>query len=165
MKELVIQMQELTEDILPRLASFTDNPILLVEENFTIGEMGTLFRKESSSKMWIETGMHSASYYGFLESCRMKGIDVVCTRNLDQTIWYMAAMNGYLAHNHYPKHRKLYKPYQQALGMLCCVTGIGEKRAEKILEHNSISELSNADTAEGLTDKQLKKLQAVLRWR
>lgn len=165
MKELVIQMDDLAEDILPRLVSFTDNPILLVEEDFVIGEMGRLFRKDNSSKMWTETGMHSASYYGFLESCRMKGIDVACTRNLDQSIWYMIAMDGYLAHKHYPKHRKLYKPYQQAMGMLCCIPGIGEKRAEKILEQNSISDLVQADEANGLTPLQLKKIQTALNWR
>lgn len=165
MKELVNQMDDLAHDILPRLSSFTDNPVLLVEEDFTIGEMGNLFRKDSSAKLWIETGVHSSSYYGFLESCRMKGIDVVCTRNLDQSVWYMAAMHGYLGHNHYPKHQKLYKPYQQALGMLCCVPGIGLKKAEKILGRNSIEDLVNADKADGLTEKQLKKVQMVLRWK
>lgn len=164
MKELVIQMDDLSTDILPRLASFTDNPVLLVEEDFVIGEMGSLFRKDSTSNMWVETGMRAASYYGFLESCRMKGIDVVCTRSLDQSIWYMASMHKYLSHNQYPKHRKFYKPYEQAVGMLCCVPGIGEKRAVKILEHNSIADLLQPGVAEGLTEKQLKKIQDVLRW-
>lgn len=165
MKELASQMNDLQEDTLPRLIAFTENPILLVEEDFTIGEMGNLFRKDSTAKLWIETGLHSSSYYGFLESCRSRGVDVVCTRNLDQSIWYMAAMHGYLGHHHYPKHRKLYKPYQQAMGMLCCVPGIGEKRAEKVLESNSVEDICSAEKIDGLTEKQLKKIQMVLRWK
>ena len=102
MAELVVQMEELQHDILPRLCTFTDNPVLLVEESHTIGDRGYLFRKDNTKKVWIETGMHCSSYYGFLETVRNTGIDVVCTRNLDQSLWYMASLHGYLASNHFP---------------------------------------------------------------
>ena len=163
MKELVIQMEELRYDILPRLISYTDNPILMVEEDFQIGDAGYLFRKEGS--MYKETELHSRSYYGFLETVRMMGVDVVCTRSLDQSIWYMIAMDGYLSKKHYPKHLKTFKPQQQAMGMICCVPGVGIKRAEKALDGRSVRDLLIASEVNGLTAKQLLKIKKVLTWK
>jgi len=165
MAELVVQMEELQHDILPRLCTFTDNPILLVEESHTIGDRGYLFRKDNTKKVWIETGMHCSSYYGFLGTVRNTGIDVVCTRNLDQSLWYMVSMHGYLASNHYPRHAKSFKPEQQAMGILCCIPGIGEKRAEKVLATHSIADLLTCGQVDGLTGKQLQKVQKVLRYK
>jgi ERCC4-type nuclease len=161
-KELILQMDELRHDILPRLISFTDNPVILVEESHELGEMGYLFRRHGN--VWLETGMHSSSYYGFLETARMMGVEVVTTRNLDHSIWYMAAMDGYLSREHYPKHKKLYGPYQQSVGMLCCIPGVGLKRAEKALENKSLKEILMSGEAEGLTKKQVEKLQKVAGW-
>lgn len=165
MKELAGQMPELRDDILPRLISFTENPVLLVEEDFTIGQMGNLFRRDPTTKLWMETGLHSLAYYGFLESVRMMGVDVVCTRNLEQSIWYMASMDSYLSTTHYPKHQKSYKPYSQALGILCSINGIGKKRAEQFLQHHSVSDALTMSKCEGLTAKQLEKLKNILRWK
>lgn len=166
MKELVTQMEDLRYDILPRLISYTDNPVLLVEEDFQVGDAGYLFRKEGS--MYIETQMHSSSYYGFLETVRMMGVDVVAVRattDLMPTIWYLAAMDGYLSKFHYPRHIKTFKPNQQAVGMLCCVNGIGMKRAQKALDGNSIKDVIGMQKVNGLTDTQLKKVKKVLTWR
>jgi len=163
MKEVVTQMQELREDILPRLLTFTDNPVLLVEESHVTGDAGYLFRKENG--MYRETQMHCTAYYSFLESVRMMGIEVVCTRNMDQSIWYLIAMDRYLSQQHYPKPMKSYKPRQQQIGMLCCVPGIGQKRAEAALEGRSVSELVSAKEVDGITKKQLEKIQKVLRWK
>lgn len=156
-------MKELRYNILPRLLSYTDNPVLLVEEDFQIGDAGYLFRKEGS--MYHETELHSKSYYGFLETVRMMGIDVVCTRNLDQSIWYMISMDGYLSKQHYPKHLKTFKPNQQALGMLCCVPGIDIKKAEKALNGRSIKDLMMLKDCSDLTLTQLQKIKKVLSWR
>jgi len=156
-------MEELRTDILPRLVTFSDNPILLVEESHRIGERGYLFRKEGN--MLVETQMHSSSYYGFLESTRMMGINVVtvpATPDLSHTIWYMAAMDGYLSREHYPKPLKSYKPHQQAIGALCCVPGIGAKRAATILERYCIADLIRLKEVDGVTPTQLKKIQKVL---
>jgi ERCC4-type nuclease len=165
-KELVQQMEELRTDILPRLITYTDNPILLVEESHKIGEGGNLFRKEGS--MYKETGTTATSYYGFLESIRMMGVDVVTIQaatDMMPTIWYLAAMDGFLSRDHYPKHQKSFKPNQQALGMLCCVPGIGMKRAAKALETNSIKDIATKTKIEGLTTKQHQKIKRVLEWK
>jgi ERCC4-type nuclease len=159
-------MEELIHGIIPRLISYTDNPILLVEESHMIGDDGYLFRKEGS--MYKETQMHSSSYYGFLETCRMMGVNVVCVRatpDLMPTIYYLAAMDGYLAKQHYPKHLKSFKIEQQCLGMLAGIPGIGIKRAEKALIGNSIKDLMMMQKVNGLTEKQLEKVKKVLCWR
>lgn len=162
-KELILQMEDLHYDILPRLCNFTDNPVLLVEESHVIGEMGYLFRKEN--RLWLETGMHSSSYYGFLETVRQMGIDVVCTRDLNQSIWYMAALHGYLGKYHYPRHKKTFRISQQAVGMLACVPGIAEKRAREVLEKHSIREICTMERIDGLTEKQCEKIKRVLEWK
>jgi hypothetical protein len=160
-------MEELRLDILPRLATYTDNPILLVEESHKIGESGSLFRKSDS--MYVETGMTASSYYGFLESVRQMGIDVVtlqATGDLYPTIWYLASMDGYLSREHYPKHIKSFKPHQQALGILCCVPGIGQKRATAALEKNCIRDMVRdlvwKDEIEGLTKTMTAKLKKAM---
>lgn len=155
-------MEELLQNILPRLITFTDNPVLLVEESHIIGEKGYLFRKQD--KYWVETGMHCTSYYAFLETVRNMGIDVVCTRNMDASIWYMISMHKYLGKFHYPKHEKFFKTGQQAVGMLCCIQGIGEKRAQKALASSSIAGMLSRKTVDGLTDIHLAKLKKVLNW-
>lgn len=173
-KELIQQMQELQDDILIRLCNFADsiksNPVLLIEETHKIGQMGYLFRKQNN--VWLETGMHSSSYYGFIESMKNRGIDVVCTRDLDHSIWYMAALHGYLGRFHYPKHAKTHRINQMAVGMLACVPGIAEKRAREALEHQSIKEMCEGkiyvwedEGIKGLTKKQAEKLKRVLEWK
>lgn len=163
MAELSQQMEDLRYDILPRLCTFTDNPILLVEETHMIGEKGYLFRRDG--KVWTETGLHCTAYYGFLETVRNMGVDVVCTRSLEHSIWYMVSMHTYLGKYHYPKHPKMYKVDQMATGMLCCVNGVGEKKAEKVLKKYSLSELPSQHKVDGLTEKQLEKVKKVLRWK
>jgi hypothetical protein len=161
----VSAMEELRIEILPNLRSFCDNPVLLVEESHRFGENGSLFRKEG--KMFVETGLHASSYYGFLESVRMMGVDVVtvpATPDMLPTIWYLASMDGYLSREHYPKHRKHFDVRQQALGALCCVPGIGEKRAVAALENASLAGIANATRVEGLTVTQTEKVQKMLRY-
>lgn len=71
-------------------------------------------------------------------------------------------MDGYLSREHYPKHTKQFKPYQQAIGMLSCVPGIGQKRAMKALEHNSIEDMIGLNEIEGLTKTMTAKLKKAL---
>jgi ERCC4-type nuclease len=159
-------MEELRLDILPHLITYTTNPILLVEESHRIGECGSLFRKEGS--MFKETGTTAASYYGFLESVRKMGVDVVTLKaeaDLMPTIWYLASMDGYLSREHYPRHLKSYNTKQQSIGMLCCIPGIGAKRAAKALETNSIKDIATKSKIEGLTIKQHQKIKRVLEWK
>lgn len=158
-------MEELLHGILPRLVSFTNNPVLLVEESHVIGEMGYLFRRKDNH--WVETEMHCSSYYGFLETVRMMGVDVVCTRNLDASIWYLISMHGYLGKCHYPKHRKMFTNGQRAVGMLCCTPGIGEKKAAQILANHSIQDLHGVDEKDlkVLTSAQLASIKKIVGWR
>ena len=159
-------MEELRTDILPRLITYTDNPVLLVEESHKIGEGGNLFRKEGS--MYRETGTSATSYYGFLESIRMMGVDVVtvqATTDLMPTVWFLISIDKYLSHQHYPKPIKSFKPQQIALGMMCCIPGIGLKRAQKALDGHSVKDLTRMNTIEGLTKKQALKVKSILEWK
>ena len=66
---------------------------------------------------------------------------------------------------HCDKHLKTFKPNRQALGMICCVPGIGIKRAEKALDGRSVRDLLVMKEAEGLTEKQLQKIKKVISWK
>ena len=166
--ELCSQMEELRYDVLPRLINFASelnsNPVLLVEETHTIGDVGYIFRRGKRG-VFVETGLHISSYYGFLQSVRLMGIDVVTTKGLSESIWYLSALDGFLSRQHYPRHNKSYKPHQQALGALCCIPTIGSKRATKALTGCSIAEMLHAKEVEGLTKVQLGKVKRVLRSR
>jgi len=158
-------MEELLLGILPRLISFTNNPILLVEESHVIGEQGYLFRRKDNH--WVETGMHCTSYYGFLETVRMMGVDVVCTRNLDASIWYLISMHGYLGKCHYPRHKKMFTSGQRAVGMLCCAPGVGERAAAQVLANYSIQELLEVDESKlkALKSAQLASIKKITGWK
>lgn len=113
--------------------------------------------------------MLATGYYGFLETIRKTGVDIVTTRDLNHSVWWMIAMHGYLGKEHYPKHRKYFSVKEQAVGMLSAVSGIGEKRATKVLEKYNIVEICTAHnlhrSIEGLSELQSEKLKKVLRYR
>ena len=162
--ELISELDEIMYDIAPRLKNFsgsTGNPCFLIEENFGISRDGYLYNRGDNR----ETQMLATSYYGFLETLRKMGVDVYCTRDLNASVWWMIAMHGYLAKNHYPKHRKYFSLQEQAVGMLTAVPTIGENRALKALEHSSIRGMCGMKQVEGLTMKQSGKLQSVLGWK
>ncbi len=159
--ELISELDEILYDIAPRLVSFNDNPSLLVEENFVIDNEGYLMNRNDSKT----TEMKATSYYGFLETIRKTGVDVYCTSSLNHSIWWMAAMHGYLGKEHYPKHRKYFTEREQAIGMLSCVPRLGEKRAAKALKHSNISGMCRRKFVKGLSEQQNEKLQKVLLWR
>jgi ERCC4-type nuclease len=93
------------------------------------------------------------------------GIDVVTTRDIHQSIWYMIAMHGYLSKEHYPKHKKYFSVQEQAIGMLTAIPTIGEARAKKALQKMSIRAMAGCTHIDGLTEKQSGKLQDVMRYR
>jgi len=148
-------------DTLPRLKNFSENPILLVEEDFGIDQSGYLFNRGDSR----ETSMLATSYFGYLETVRKIGVDVITTRDLNQSIWWMIATHGYLAKEHFPKHRKYYGNKEMAIGMLTAVAGIGEVRAMKVLKETSIKDMIVGNKFGGLTMKQAGKLQGVVGWK
>jgi ERCC4-type nuclease len=143
------------------LASFSDNPCFLIEENFQITKAGYLTDKNTS----FESNMLATSYFGILETLRKMGLGVYTTRDLNQSIWWMIGMHGYLEKNHYPKHRKYFSMEERAVGMLSAVPGISEARAKKMLKNGSIAEAIQNGKVEGLTELQGRKVMEVLKWK
>jgi ERCC4-type nuclease len=156
--ELLSELDEIMHEIVPNLAQFSDNPCLLVEENFDITKDGYLQDHNSGR----HTEMKATAYYNYLETIRKHGVDVYTTRNLNASIYWMIAMHGYLEKQHYPKHRKFFTIEEQAIGMLTCVPGIGEARARKALAGMCIAGMNGG--VPGLTVKQNEKLGKALRW-
>ena len=159
--EMISELDEILYEILPRLKNYNPNPCILLEENYLITKDGYLANRNDHR----ETQMLATSYFGYLETIKKMGIDVVTTRDINQSIWWMIAMHGYLAKEHYPKHRKYFTVPEQAVGMLCTVPTIGEVRAGKALKLSSIRGMCGMKVVEGLTMKQSEKLQNVLRYR
>lgn len=157
----ISKMEDIINNILPRLTSFGDNPSFLVEESFSIDESGYLTDRNSGRS----SQMLATSYFGFLETIRKMGVDVYCTRDLNSSIYWMAAMHGYLEKHHYPKHRKYFSVEEQAVGALCCVPTIGEKRAVKALSGSSIGQMYRKKNVPGLTEKMNERLQKMLQWK
>jgi hypothetical protein len=151
--EIATQMQDIREDVIPALMGLTENPILLVEEEFQIDNHGMMYRKEGN--FMKPASVSARQYYNFLESVRNMGCSVVCTRNLDQSIWWMYATHSYVHEEHYPKPKKRYGVDMQALGALCCFNGIGSSTAKKVLQKHSLKELA------AMTDRELVKIITV----
>lgn len=160
--EMIGELDEIMYDIVPRLKNYageTGNPTILLEENFTIGKNGYLYNANDCR----ESQMLATSYYGYLETIRKMGVEVICTRDLNQSIWWMIATHNYLATQHFPKHRKCFSVQEQAMAMLMAVPGIGEARAGKALAKSSIRGMCVMKDVPGLTEKQSEKLLGVLR--
>lgn len=160
--ELLSELDETLHDTLPRLKNFAGDasPVLLVEENYGIDKSGYLYNRNDSR----ETSMLATGYFGYLETIRKTGVEVVTTRDLNSSLWWMISMHGYLSKDHYPKHMKYHSIEEQAVGMLTAVSGIGEARALKALKHSSIRNMAGC-TVQGLTLKQSERLTEVLRYK
>ena len=159
--ELLSELDETLHETLPRLRNFNENAILLIEENFGIDQNGYLFNRGDSR----ETDMLATGYFGYLETVRKSGVEVIATRDLNQSIWWMVATHGYLGNDHYPKHRKCHSAKEQAVGMLMAVSGIGDARASRALKSQSIREMITKNTYGGLTMKQAEKFNEVVRFK
>jgi ERCC4-type nuclease len=144
--EIPKQMQALTNDILPALKELTNNPVLLIEEDFHIGHNGVFYRRQDG--MLHPTDLNVKAYFNFIHSVKLSGVDVVCTRNLDASIWWMIASGIWVENNHYPKGKKQYLPTMQAVGALCCINGIGQTKAEKLLKDYTLQELFQMNKVE-----------------
>lgn len=158
--EMLSELDEIMHDIAPRLKQFSDNPCFLIEENFEITKDGYLQDRNSGR----HTEMLITSYYGYLETLRKMGLDVYCVRDMNASIWWMVAMHGYLCKNHYPKHQKTFTDEERAIAMLNCIPTVGEHRARKSLQKQSIREMIKSGYAEGFTMKQNEKMNNVVRW-
>lgn len=159
--ELISELDQILYETIPALKNFSDNPILVVEENFGISKDGYLFNRNDNRP----TEFKATSYYGYLETVRKAGVEVITTRDLNQSLYWMVAMNGYLAKEHYPHHKKSFSDKECAVGMLSTVPGIGEIRASKALSHNSIRGMIGMKQIEGLTQKQSERLSKIVHFR
>lgn len=159
--EMITELDEIMFETAPHLKNFSENPVLLLEENFGISPEGYLYNRQDSR----ETEMLVTSYYGYLETIRKMGVDVVTTRDLASSVWWMISMHGYLAKEHFPKHRKYFSEKEVAIGMLTAIPGIGDIRATKALQHTSIRGMCGMKQITGLTAKQSEKLGKILRWK
>ena len=162
-KEIPQQMKALKEDILPALKELTDNPVLLIEEDFHIGDNGTFYQRRDG--MLYPTDLNVKAYFNFIHSVKMSGIDVVTTRNLDASIFWMIATGLWVENNHYPKGKKQYLPTMQAVGALCCVNGIGHTKAEKLLKDYTLQELFKMDMHELGKIMTLNQMTAFMKMR
>lgn len=147
--EICSQMPYISEDIIPALCDLSENPVLLIEEDFKIGDAGLLWRKEGN--FLKETSITSNMYYNFLNRIRMLGCDIVVTSSLLDSCWWMSAMHSYINKQHYPKPKKQYGADMQALGILCCINGFGAMKGNKLLEQYTIRELLQLSDKELLT--------------
>jgi len=159
--ELISELDEIMFETIPHLKNFSENPVLLIEENFAITPEGYLYNRQDNR----ETEMLATSYYGYLETVRKMGVDVVTTRDLSSSVWWMIAMHGYLEKEHFPKHRKYFSEKECAIGMLTSIPGIGDVRAGKALQNTSIRGMCGMKEITGLTAKQSEKLGKILRWK
>jgi len=151
--EVATQMAEIREGIVPALLEASENPVLLVEETMKVDVQGMCWRKEGN---FLKPAQISArQYYNFLNSVRQMGCEVITTRDLDQSIWWMYATHSYVHEEHYPKPKKRYGVDMQALGALCCFNGIGSTTAKKVLQKHSLKELA------AMTDRELVKIITV----
>ena len=157
-KEIPKQLMELRDDILPSLKDLTTNPVLLIEEDFVIGDNGTFYQRRDG--MLYPMQLNTKSYYNFIHSVKMSGIDVVTTRNLDASIWWMISTAEYLDNYHYPKISKQFGIENQAVGSLCSLNGIGPTKARKLLSEYSLKELMQIDTNTLIVKKLLTFDQA-----
>jgi len=151
--EIFQQMKAIQTDIIPALKELTDSPVLLIEEQFHVDKNGHMYRKQNG--FLHEVGLTAKSYYNFINSIRLLGCEVVCTRNLEQSIWWMASTYSYIERDHYPKQKKGHNHAMQAIGALCCINNFGVTSSTKLLKDYSIKDLVLMD------DKELKKLMDV----
>jgi hypothetical protein len=151
--EICQQMTELREDILPALADLTENPVLLVEEHFIIDNNGAMYRKKGN--MMEPANITARMYYNFCQTVRAMGIEIVSTKDLHDSIWWMYSVHAYIHEEHYPKQKKKYGVDMQARGVLCCINSFGPTKATKLLKDNTIAGLIS------MSDAQLSKLLSV----
>ncbi len=159
--ELISELDQILYETIPLLKNFSDQPVLLIEENHDITQDGYLINHTTGR----DTQMLATAYYSYLETIRKTGVDVITTRDLNQSIWWMISLHNYLGKNHYPHHKKYHTMHEIAVGVLTAIPTIGEVRANKALKESSIRGMVGMKTVTGLTDKQNEKLQQVLQWR
>jgi hypothetical protein len=158
---MISELDQIMHEIVPALKNFSEHSILLLEENFGITKDGFLFNRNDNR----ETEFRATSYYGYLETIRKMGVDIITTRDLNATIWYLIAMHGYLGKEHYPKHKKYFNDKEIAVGMLTAIPGLGDIRASKALQDRSIRGMIGMTKITGLTGKQSERLNRVVGWR
>lgn len=159
--EVINQMQDIRERI-HTIVKVYDRCVLLVEEDFTISENGFIIRKTETGN--FETKGKVVNYYNFLQSLRDDGAEVITTKNYEQSLWWIYATHERMKTMHVPKiHARNHTPLEEAIGMLCSISGFGIKSCEKILDINTISDLIEMNDNElssiGFNKTQIKRFK------
>ena len=147
---------------LHRMKEISTEAILLVEGVIRFNrESGRLYRQEG--RTFIETHQTLSSYHNFLFSLHRKGIIVVHTNSLDETIRWLASVAKY---EEKEWHRPLYfdKTTSEA-ALLSCVQSfpnISTKLAMEIVKRYSLKEVvMKPDVLEEIEEIGEKKVQKI----
>ncbi len=162
--EVINQMQDIKERM-HTIVTIYDRCILLVEEDFSISENGLIIKKLDNGI--LETKGKINNYYNFLQSLRDDGIGVITTKSYEQSLWWMFATHERMKTIHVPKiHTRNHTSIEEAIGMLCAISGFGIKSSEKILDQHTISELvcMNDETLSsiGFNKNQIKQFRKTI---
>ena len=124
--EYISQMDEVKY----RIEELQENPTLLIEGTFQISVDGAIM--VNRGKLLYEVGKVK-SYFNSLNSLRMKGVTIVRTQSLEETIWWLYSTHSYIQKHHYPKPTRKYNQLEELVGALTGIRGIGEKKALQIV--------------------------------
>ena len=148
---------------LHRMKEISTEAILLVEGVIRFNrESGRLYRQEG--RTFIETHQTLSSYHNFLFSLHRKGIIVVHTNSLDETIRWLASVAKY---EQKEWHRPLYfdktTPEVALLSCIMSFPNISTKLASEIVKRYSLKEVvMNPDVLkeiEGIGEKKIQKIK------
>jgi len=148
---------------LHRMKEISTEAILLVEGVIRFNrENGHMYRREG--RIFIETHQTLSSYHNFLFSLHRKGVIVVHTNSLDETIRWLASVAKY---EEKEWHRLLYfdKVTTEAALLSCVMSfpNISTKLASEIMKRYSLKEVvMNPDVLkeiEGIGEKKVQKIK------
>ena len=148
---------------LHRMKEVSTEAILLAEGVIRFNrESGRLYRQEG--RTFIETHQTLSSYHNFLFSLHCKGIILVHTNSLDETIRWLASVAKY---EQKEWHRPLYfdksTPEAALLSCIQSFPNISTKLASEIVKRFSIKEVvMNPDVLkeiEGIGEKKIRKIK------
>ena len=154
---------------LHRMKEVSTEAILLAEGVIRFNrESGRLYRQEG--RTFIETHQTLSSYHNFLFSLHCKGIILVHTNSLDETIRWLASVAKY---EQKEWHRPLYfdksTPEAALLSCIQSFPNISTKLASEIVKRFSIKEVvMNPDVLkeiEGIGEKKIRKIKEFIHQR
>lgn len=155
--EVLSQMEEIRTRS-HKMLNLAKHAVLIIENRDSIrfSEEGNMTVKRNY--ITVEVSQNDLSFFGFIDSLKADGIDVIETQSYRETLCRLSVIHHRIQQLHYPKRPVGYSPLEQAIGCLCCAKGVGEKTAKAILEQGSIKDYI-AHYALGLSSKQYESLK------